>query len=427
MKDSKSDSHDASSWSFVDDGFSPPTDISHAQLQSLDPGLLTFPEKLMSLLDGDCVSDVMWWLPDGDAFCFIPDVFAEEVLDKHFQGTKFESFTRKLNRWGFKRVAGQKVPARTVAYYHNSFTRGHPDLIKEMTGGKAKGASSSEKKVRPRSDSIRSSPKQQSKLRGTTRACANVSPSLTSDYRISDIAACARNVNVHTASLDYGALSREGLDASINAELGLRFLRDTGHSVAETNDLAKSLLLANSVESINNSVGSGLANQGRMVDTSVSSNASIAHLLRNLVDQQCGQFHSGATSFAGLNGFGSSDHHNFGSNLVSNLAARNLVQSGNLNSSNESMSHLLAQILRANQLANLNEGSGGGGSALSNTSNEDVISRLLFAQQAGALDRFNPSLDAAMIVASSASAGVNMTDQAGAGDFIRRFLTEQHR
>ena len=64
----------------------------------IDSGLLPFPEKLMALLDGNTVLDAMWWLPDGDAFCIIPAVFAEQVLDKHFSGTKFESFTRKLNR-----------------------------------------------------------------------------------------------------------------------------------------------------------------------------------------------------------------------------------------------------------------------------------------------------------------------------------------
>ena len=68
------------------------------RLFRIDSGLLPFPEKLMILLDGNTVSDAMWWLPDGDSFCIIPTVFAEQVLDKHFSGTKFESFTRKLNR-----------------------------------------------------------------------------------------------------------------------------------------------------------------------------------------------------------------------------------------------------------------------------------------------------------------------------------------
>ena len=63
-----------------------------------ESGFMSFPEKLMSLLEGNEVQDAMWWLPEGDAFCLVPTSF-DTVLDKHFQGTKFESFTRKLNRW----------------------------------------------------------------------------------------------------------------------------------------------------------------------------------------------------------------------------------------------------------------------------------------------------------------------------------------
>jgi HSF-type DNA-binding len=61
-------------------------------------GLMTFPENLMTLLQGSAVTSVMWWLPEGDCFCFLPETFGQ-VLSKHFHGTKFESFTRKLNRW----------------------------------------------------------------------------------------------------------------------------------------------------------------------------------------------------------------------------------------------------------------------------------------------------------------------------------------
>lgn len=64
-----------------------------------DSGFTTFPEKLMTLLDSGKVKDRMWWLPDGDGFAFKPENFAETVLAQHFQGTKLESFTRKLNRW----------------------------------------------------------------------------------------------------------------------------------------------------------------------------------------------------------------------------------------------------------------------------------------------------------------------------------------
>ena len=61
---------------------------------------LSFPERLMSLLqDGKEVSKAMRWLPGGQAFLIVPRIFYEVVLDVHFHGTKFESFTRKLNRW----------------------------------------------------------------------------------------------------------------------------------------------------------------------------------------------------------------------------------------------------------------------------------------------------------------------------------------
>lgn len=64
----------------------------------LEGGFMSFPEKLMSLLEGGELRESMWWLPEGDAFCLVPENF-DSILNSHFQGTKFESFTRKLNRW----------------------------------------------------------------------------------------------------------------------------------------------------------------------------------------------------------------------------------------------------------------------------------------------------------------------------------------
>jgi len=61
-------------------------------------GLLTFPEKLMALLNDGQYQDSMRWLPEGDAFCLHPQRFCDTVLEPHFR-CLFESFTRKLNRW----------------------------------------------------------------------------------------------------------------------------------------------------------------------------------------------------------------------------------------------------------------------------------------------------------------------------------------
>jgi HSF-type DNA-binding len=66
--------------------------------EGLDKAHHSFPERLMELLEGEIATDAMWWLPGNDAFAIVPKIFPDAVLDKYFQGTKFESFTRKLNR-----------------------------------------------------------------------------------------------------------------------------------------------------------------------------------------------------------------------------------------------------------------------------------------------------------------------------------------
>jgi HSF-type DNA-binding len=59
----------------------------------------TFPERLMELLTNGIAKDAMWWLPNGDSFAIQPKKFSDTILNKYFQGTKLESFTRKMNRW----------------------------------------------------------------------------------------------------------------------------------------------------------------------------------------------------------------------------------------------------------------------------------------------------------------------------------------
>ena len=54
------------------------------------------------------------------------DLLVTEVIPKYFVLSKYESFTRQLNGWGFKRLiqAGNDFNA----YYHECFLRGHPHL-----------------------------------------------------------------------------------------------------------------------------------------------------------------------------------------------------------------------------------------------------------------------------------------------------------
>lgn len=44
------------------------------------------------------------------------------------------------NHRGFKRLAGQRVPANSVAYFHSKFQQGKPELLKDMRSGRQKDA-----------------------------------------------------------------------------------------------------------------------------------------------------------------------------------------------------------------------------------------------------------------------------------------------
>lgn len=59
---------------------------------------LTFPEKLMDLLNNKDCQDSLCWIQNGNSFAIHQKSFAVNILPAHFEGTKFESFTRKLNR-----------------------------------------------------------------------------------------------------------------------------------------------------------------------------------------------------------------------------------------------------------------------------------------------------------------------------------------
>lgn len=74
-------------------------DIDINDMEALEKAHFSFPERLFELLEEEKEKDALWWLSDGDAFAIVPKVFPDQVLNKYFQGTKFESFTRKLNRW----------------------------------------------------------------------------------------------------------------------------------------------------------------------------------------------------------------------------------------------------------------------------------------------------------------------------------------
>lgn len=108
-----------------------------------------FPWKLHEMLDvveenGD--SSIVSWLPDGIAFkVHKPDSFVEKIMKRFFNQTKYKSFQRQLNLWGFER--NSKECLEKGAYYHPLFRRGRRDLCQEMGRQKIKCPTPKDKKM----------------------------------------------------------------------------------------------------------------------------------------------------------------------------------------------------------------------------------------------------------------------------------------
>lgn len=80
-----------------------------------------FPHQLHDILSNESHSNIITWLPHGKAFVVLDKKkFTETVSPNYFKETKYESFTRKLNRWNFVRIS--KGPY-AGAFEHEYFLR----------------------------------------------------------------------------------------------------------------------------------------------------------------------------------------------------------------------------------------------------------------------------------------------------------------
>jgi len=99
-----------------------------------------FPLKLHEMLDQiekDGHSDVISWQPHGR--CFVvhqPKEFVRYVMPLYFNQSKFSSFQRQLNLYGFNRIT-QGLDKR--GYYHELFLRGKRPLTRKISRTKVKG------------------------------------------------------------------------------------------------------------------------------------------------------------------------------------------------------------------------------------------------------------------------------------------------
>ena len=111
-----------------------------------------FPYRLQDMLikvSQDKRDDVVSWLPDGKAFkVHKVQEFVSDILPVYFNQSKYKSFQRQLNLWGFERIA-KSGTAENGGYWHSNFLRDQPQLCKTLTrqkttrGGAGVGGSSS--------------------------------------------------------------------------------------------------------------------------------------------------------------------------------------------------------------------------------------------------------------------------------------------
>jgi hypothetical protein len=101
---------------------------------------MQFPWKLHELLEETDKghSSVVSWLPGGKAFkVHKKDDFCNELMPAFFNSSKYKTFQRSLNLWGFKCVT--RGTDKGACYYHQFFVRGNVNLCKNMMRVKIKG------------------------------------------------------------------------------------------------------------------------------------------------------------------------------------------------------------------------------------------------------------------------------------------------
>ena len=109
---------------------------------------LPFYTQLLEVLDRGDLSAIIDWMSHGRAFIVKqPKIFAAQVLPRFFKQTKYLSFTRQLNLWGFKRIT-RGIDAG--AYYHELFLPGRTNLSMRMKRQKIKGTGTSVRRLRVR-------------------------------------------------------------------------------------------------------------------------------------------------------------------------------------------------------------------------------------------------------------------------------------
>mmetsp|Transcript_22023 Transcript_22023/g.34035 ORF Transcript_22023/g.34035 Transcript_22023/m.34035 type:complete len:405 (-) Transcript_22023:35-1249(-) len=106
-----------------------PENLATAALKNQEQ---SFPQVLHEILVIPECQSIIHWLPDGHSFIIADkERFSSEILPKYFRGALLNSFIRKLNRWGFRRVKSRRKGEES-SFANVNFVRDKPWLCLKM-------------------------------------------------------------------------------------------------------------------------------------------------------------------------------------------------------------------------------------------------------------------------------------------------------
>lgn len=98
----------------------------------------SFLEKLYSILEEES-PNIISWNATGDSFIiYSPQLFSQQVMKKYFKSTKFNSFVRQLNFYGFRKIGRESNSddgqgnTKCWEFKHPQFIRGRKDLLSRI-------------------------------------------------------------------------------------------------------------------------------------------------------------------------------------------------------------------------------------------------------------------------------------------------------
>jgi hypothetical protein len=142
-----------------------------------------FPWKIHEMLDAaekQGFTSIVSWLPGNNAFkVHNSTVFVEHAMPQYFKQTKYKSFQRQLNIWGFMRVL--EGPDKG-GYTHSCFVRDNSSLCRNMKRQKIKGTGTPRSRPRPTSSTKTTSARPVTPMTPTKAAMSVRCESLVSDH-----------------------------------------------------------------------------------------------------------------------------------------------------------------------------------------------------------------------------------------------------